>query len=63
MDSRMARSYVLSSQAQHRIFLIFHTQKAHIEHDNHSIETNIAKKVHAQIEVSGKYPFRFLQNF
>jgi len=45
---------VLSPQAQHYIFPIFHTEKAHIEHDNHSIEKNIAKKVHAQIEVNGK---------
>ena len=54
MDSRMARSHVLLSQAQHRIFSIFHTQKVHIEHDNHSIEANIAKKVHTQIEVNRK---------
>jgi len=47
-------SHVLYPQAQHRIFSIFHIQKAHIEHDSHSIETNIAKKAHAQIEVNGK---------
>ena len=30
-------SHVLSPQAQHRIFPIFQTLNAHIEHDNHSI--------------------------
>jgi len=30
-------SHVLSPQAQHRIFPIFHTWNAHIECDNHSI--------------------------
>jgi len=50
-------SHVLSPQAEHRIFFIFHSQKVHIEHDNHLIETNIVKMVHAQIEVNEKYPF------
>jgi len=54
MNLRMARVLVSSAQALHRIFRIFHTQKAHIEQDNHSTWTSSAKNVHAQTEVNEK---------
>ena len=54
MDLRMAQVSGIVPYAQHRIFFIFRTQKAHIEHDNHSTQTSSAKKVHAQTEVNEK---------
>jgi len=54
MDLRVAQvSYVIPSSTTLHIFH-FSYMREHIEHGNWLIYTNIAKKVHAQIEVNGK---------